>query len=320
MGLNGVTYQEWGPPASTAKSTSVPGFTNSIPQQLNTFQATGPLARTLAVIARNPTFGVIYNNPNDPNSVFKQIAAFVDQSIFQYWFNKPNGYYANTGSSASPAFLGGTVPWLSIALGGWGGGGVDVDTCDHFGMISTWMYQATQNPLYLEYATRVAKGFRDHITVNNGCLQWDLGVWPITTGQNQDGSPDTSHGNREAMMVVSMYEAGIEYQPSDVQELAATLTNVIWNQNYDDPMFSNYIDGSNQLYRTAGAWENGVLLHGWNMVGRYSAKAQRILAILYDDLQTGKVQNPSLSANNSSGTDYGLFEFSGALRRNIVAQ
>ena len=295
---NGITYQEWGP-----------WDANGHPQQLNTFQAMGPLARTAMVIAQNPAFLAQYGTE------LNQIVAFVDQSIFKYWFDKPAGYYANTGSSASPAFVGGTIPWLSIALGGWGDGGVDVDTCDHFGMIATWMYQATGNPRYLDYATRVAKGFRDHITVNNGCLQWDMGVWPITAGQNLEGSPDTSHSNREAMMVVSMYEAGIEYQLSDVQQLAATFTNVIWNQSYASPMFSNYIDGSNLDYRTAPAWANGIVFHGWDMVGRYSPEAQRVLAIGYQALRSGTAQNASLSANDSG---YGLFELSGALAHNIT--
>jgi len=292
---NGITYQEWGP-----------WDANGHPQQLNTFQAMGPLARTAMVIAQNPAFLAQYGTE------LNQIVAFVDQSIFKYWFDKPAGYYANTGSSASPAFVGGTIPWLSIALGGWGD---DVDTCDHFGMIATWMYQATGNPRYLDYATRVAKGFRDHITVNNGCLQWDMGVWPITAGQNLEGSPDTSHSNREAMMVVSMYEAGIEYQLSDVQQLAATFTNVIWNQSYASPMFSNYIDGSNLDYRTAPAWANGIVFHGWDMVGRYSPEAQRVLAIGYQALRSGTAQNASLSANDSG---YGLFELSGALAHNIT--
>jgi len=295
---NGTTYQEWGP-----------WDVNGNPQQLNTFQTMGPLARTAMVIARNPAFLTQYGTE------LNQIVAFVDQSIFKYWFDKPAGYYANTGSGASPAFVGGTIPWLSIALGGWGDGGVDVDTCDHFGMIATWMYQATGDPRYLDYATRVAKGFRDHITVNNGCLQWDMGVWPITAGQNLDGTPDTSHGNREAMMVVAMYEAGIEYQLSDVQALAATLTTVIWNQSYANPMFSNYIDGSNLDFRTAPAWANGIVFHGWDMVGRYSSEAQRVLAIAFQALQSGTPQNASLSANDSG---YGLFELSGALAHNVA--
>jgi len=293
---NGVTYPEWGP--WDAKGN---------PQQLNTFQATGPLARTAMVIARNPAFLAQYGTE------LNQIVAFVDQSIFKYWFDKPAGYYANTGSSTD--FLGGTIPWLSTALGGWGDGGVQVDTCDHLGMIATWMYQATKSPLYLEYATRVGQGFRSHIAVQNGCWIWDKGIWPIAAGQNEDGSPDTSHSNREAMMVVSMYEAGIEFQLSDVQLLAATFTNVIWNQSYANPMFSNYIDGSNLVYRTAPAWANGVVLHGWDMVGRYSPEAQRILAISYQALRGGTAQNASLSANASG---YGLFQLSGALARNVA--
>jgi len=128
---NGVAYPEWGPWDG-----------NGNPQQLNTFQGASALARTAAVIAGNPVFQARYS------AQFGQIVAFVDQSIFQYWFDKHTGVYADPTSS----YLGGAVPWLPSGLGGWGEYHVWVDKCSLFGMTSAWMYQATRNPLYQEYA------------------------------------------------------------------------------------------------------------------------------------------------------------------------
>ena len=100
-----------------------------------------------------------------------------------------------------------------------------------------------------------------------------------------------------------------------MQLLAATFTKVIWNQDYANPMFSNYIDGSNLGYRTVPAWANGVVFHGWDMVGKYSAQAQRVLAICDQALVAGTPQNLSLSSNTSL---YGKLELSGALAWNCA--
>jgi len=292
---NGITYQQIGP-----------WDVNGHPQLLQTFQIGGALARTAAIIALRPEFKARYSAQLD------KIVAFVDQSVFKYWFDKTTGYYPDPSSSR----LGGQIPWLSKDLGGWGSYPVWNDKCSHLGMMATWMYQATGDPLYLEYASRVAKGFRSHITVQNGCWIWDLGIVPISAGENQNGSPDTSHANREPMMVVSMYEAGIEFTLEDVQAIAATFTKLIWNRSDTDPMFANYITGGNQKYASADPWENGVVFSGWVMLGRHSTEAQRVLALSYQYIRTRHpLNNISLSTNANS---YGLVEFSGTLARNVA--
>ena len=286
---NGVTYQAW-----------APWDVNGNPQQLDTFQAASPLARTAAIIAGNPDFMARYS------ANYTQIVAFVDQLVFKYWFDKQNGVYANPQSS----WLGGYVPWLSTAQGGWG---KDADfwndKTSHVGAISAWMYQATKSPLYLEYATRIAADFRTHVSVVNGCWVWDHGCYPAMYTNNIDGSPDTSHANREPMMVASMYEAGISFQLADLQAMAATLTDLIWNQSQTSPMFTNYIDGGNVAYGTSGPWANGNIYHGWNVLGKYSQKAMLVLALTDQILQQGGYNlNASMPTNGSS---WGLVELAG---------
>jgi len=295
---NGITYPEWGP-----------WDANGNPQQLNTFQATAALARTAAVIAGNPAFKAKYGAQLD------QLVAFVDQSIFGYWFDKKTGVYADPGS----LWLGGAVPWLPVDLGGWGTYTYWIDSCSQFGAMAAWMYQATGNLLYLEYATRVAEGFQDRVSAASGAWVWDQGAVPIVSGGNQDGSPDTSHANREAMLVMAVAEAGIAFQPGDLQGLAATLTGAIWNQSYSNPMFTNYIEGGNSAFGTLPPWANGNVFLGWDSVGRCSPLAQRVLAVAFQDIMTNPsqilAQNPSLAANANS---YGKVELAGTLARNVA--
>jgi len=297
---NGVTYQEWGP-----------WDANSNPQQLNTFQGAGPLARTAAIIANNPAFLARYSTN------LAQIVAFVDQSVFKYWFDKQTGVYANPDSS----WLGGMVPWLPISLGGWGeatDAAYWLDKCSHLGMMSAWMYQATKNPLYLEYATRIAEGFKMHVSVVNGRWIWDYGtVTPAIQSDNLDGSPDTSHANREPMMVASMYEAGIYFQLADLQAMAATFSDLIWNQSLTNPMFSNYIDGGNLAYGSYLPWTDGNIYHGMNVLGKYSPKALLALALTDQIMETPgeDTLNASMPTNC---TPQGQIEMAGIQALNIL--
>jgi len=288
-GQDGLTFQEWGP-----------WDENGRPQQLQTFQAAGALARTAAILALNPQFKASYATQR------AEIAAFVKQAIFDYWFDKQTGVYRDPTTSR----LGGLIPWVPVELGGWGTYPVWSDKCSHLGMMAAWMYEATGDPLYLEYATRVAKAFREHLQVQNGCLVWDPNAVPILDGENLEGWPDTSHANREPMMVVSLYQAGIEFNMPDLAGLAMTFTTLIWNGSETDPRFANYINGGNLAYRDLGPWANGNVYLGWNMLGRYSPEVLRVLGLADALIQSTQPLNPSLATN---ATSYGRVELEGTL-------
>jgi hypothetical protein len=117
---------------------------------------------------------------------------------------------------------------------------------------------------------------------------------------------------------VAMQEAGIEVAAPDIEKMARTLLDVIWNQSETDPMFSNYICGSNQPYRTYNeAWRNGVIYQGWAMLGRHSNEVQRMLAITDQLIRThdpsGPPHNVSLLYND---TVYSRVELSAILALN----
>ncbi|MFA6004705.1 MAG: fibronectin type III domain-containing protein, partial [Elusimicrobiota bacterium] len=296
MVRNGITYQELGPPASDGR-----------PQQSVTWMMSTALARTAAVINSHPEFKTKYGAKAD------QLVAFVDESVFKYWFDKNTGVYAAP-TSPWPA---GYIPWLSPALGG--GGGYDYFTQQimQLGMVATWMYQATKSPMYLDAATRIATQFKTaDLTAMNGYYMWDLGKFGFEAPDNQEGCIDTSHSNRVPMMMEAMYDNGIVFTASDMDMMGKALVEVIWNQNETSPMFSNYINGSNKPYRTTTApGSNGLIYHGWNVMGRHWAPAQRVLALTYQLMRTNSSINVSVSANASS---YGLIEMSGILVRNVA--
>ena len=116
-------------------------------------------------------------------------------------------------------------------------------------------------------------------------------------------------------MVVAMYESGVEFTLPDLQAMASTLTSLIWNQSETSPMFTNYIDGGNLAFGVHNPWENGNMYLGWNMLGKYSPQAQRVLALSDQIIRTQTSLNASLSTN---ATSYGRVELSGILLRNTV--
>ena len=56
---------------------------------------------------------------------------------------------------------------------------------------------------------------------------------------------DTAHANRFPWALIDLYRAGIVFSKDDVLGLADLLNEVIWNQSLSNPMFKNFIDGSN---------------------------------------------------------------------------
>ena len=290
---NGVTTPQLGP------------LVSGVPQQAYTFFVGGVLARIAAVIKTNPAFSAYA-----PQAA--QMVTFVQQSVFTYWFDKNTGAYSDP-SSPYPC---GCIPWCSTALGGWGSYAYFPNQVMLFGMCSAWMYQATGNALYLDAATRCGQQFKtSDLQVVNGYYLWDVGRYGFEAPDNTDGSQDTSHANRVPMMVQAMYENGIVFTAADMTMLAGGLLNSIWNQSEANPMFANYIDGGNTAYRAVTTpYGNGLVYHGWDVLGRNSLQAQRVLAITYNFMCTNPNLNASITANYSS---YGLMEMSGLLARNI---
>jgi hypothetical protein len=272
--LNGDGYLEWGPIDS-----------NNRPYQLYMYQSLGPMARAAALIMNNPTFRSKYQTQA------QRYIRFVDDHVIQYWYKKVYN------SSKVPCPVG--IVWD--------------DKCSLGGMILSFMYQATVDVLYRDLAKGVGEGFKSRLQPARTGWVWDNGIIPSGYGGVYAGVPDTAHTNRESMMVIYMHEAGIVFSLSDVQRMANTLADTIWNGSITNPLFSNYINGSNIVFsnRTQPG-SNGAIYLGWALVGGYSDKAQEAVSYLLKAIVDGK-SNPSVDYN---ATSYGKVALSGHALRN----
>jgi hypothetical protein len=272
--LNGDGYREWPPMDS-----------NNRPQQLQMYQSIAPIARAAAVIVNSPTFQDKYR------ATAQRYIQFVDDHVIQYWYKK----VYNSSKVPCP------------------GGAVWDDKCSLVGIVLASLYRATGDSLYEELATQTGQAFQNRLEPYQTGSIWDNGIIPLGYGGNQEGVPDTSHANREAMMTVFMHEVGIVFTRADVERLANTLTDIIWDGSVESPLFANYINGSNQPYRSyTDPGRNGYIYFGWALLGKYSPRAQEALSYTLKAIIDGK-QNPSLLANSSYR---GLTALSGHLLRN----
>jgi hypothetical protein len=271
---------------------------NGWPVNMYSYKSCSPIARAAAVIMQNPTFRSKYA------ADAARYITFVDESIIQFWHI---GVYETK------------IPWLPEDLGGWGSYLYWSDNASALGQIAALLYSATRNAptartsIYLDIATRIAQGFKRKLQPRGTGWTWDNGTAHPESGQNTQLVPDTSHANDDARLIVFTYEAGVVFTLDDVQRMANTLSDIIWNGSLDDPMFANYINGANTLYRNNTAWSNGSVYHGWSLLGKYSSKAQTALSYLLKAVVEGK-QNPSVDVNRCCG--YGPLALSGDLLRN----
>ena len=251
--LNGDGHLEWG----TQQFGPGQELSDGRPWQLPHFQGAGPIPRLAAVIMTDPAFKAKYEKDA------RRYIDFIRDSIIQYWHVEVYDHQ---------------IPWLPEDLGGWGTYEIWNDKCSLLGHLVASLYRATGDTFYRDLATRIAQGFQRKLEPHGQGWIWDNGTIDIGYDGNQEGVPDTSHANREPMMMVLMHEAGIVFTRQDLERLAHTLTDTIWNGSLTAPRFANYINGSNKPYRRSEEPSSvGNVYPGWALLGRYSAEAQEVL-------------------------------------------
>ncbi len=287
----GLRYTVWKPFKVTPKS-PVPK-----PDVHYTLQAAVPLARAAAIIKKNPAFREKYALQA------QRYTEFVQSAVFDYWWE---GEYHKK------------VPWLNVDyVPIWNDNGTNMGLCAIF------MYEATGDEKYAAIAKEVGYAFQAKLTQVDRAWIWESNTIPIgsdtdnTPGSvgNQAGVPDTSHTNRESMLMVFLYEAGLMYSVPDIQRMGYTFVDNIWNQSAEEPSFANYINGSDKPYRVyKQPGLNGPVYHGWVLVGGYSPEAQQVAFDMLKAIIRGR-KNPSLTRN---ATGYGgMLGLTGHLLRNF---
>jgi hypothetical protein len=290
------TFRAWRPFLVTADSAVAK------PNLHFSFQACVPIARAAALIRSNPRLRERYA------AQAQRYIDFVDGVVFKYWLD---GQFD------------GEIPWINPDhFPIWN------DNGSNLALNATYLYKATGDARYRDVAFRVGKHFKSKLTPVGTGWVWESQTIPLgsdtdnTPGSvgNQAGVPDTSHTNREAFLMVSQYESGLNFTREDLARMEATFCDVMWNQDLKDPMFSNYLNGSDQPYRVyKSPGLNGSIYHGWAMMGGYSSKVQDILWHTLDAIVHGRFKkNPALERN---ATSYGArVALSGHLLRNFALQ
>jgi hypothetical protein len=283
------TYKAWGPFVITPQSDV------QKPIAHYTLQAMVPVARCAAIIMKNPAFRAKYATEA------QRYIQFADNSVIQYWYL---GQFHRR------------VPWLDAEVPVWN------DNATNMGLVATFLYQASGDSVAWEVANAVGHAFQSKLSPQGRGWIWESQTIPIgsdtdnTPGSvgNQAGVPDTSHTNREPMLMIALHEAGILFSAEDIRRMGYTLVDNLWNRSSDDPSFANYLNGSDMPYRVyKEPGLNGAIYHGWALVGGYCPPAQTVLADTLKAIFFGK-KNPSLERNTTSyGATVGL---SGHLLRN----
>jgi hypothetical protein len=231
---------------------------------------------------------------------------FVDDSIFQYWMED---------------FYGGRIAWIGedprIAKSArWN------DKASHLAMMGVWLWRATGNRYYRDYAVRVGQAFQRELRPNGPGWIWDRGTIPLGSDTNDEpgsvgnlaGVPDTAHANREPMMMIMLYENGLVFSRDDCRRMTRTVTDILWKGDLSNPLYANYLDGSNRPYRTRREpSSNGLVYLGWVFTGRFSVNAQKGFSSLVRGYENG-IHNASISANAAS---WALVSLTGHLLRNL---
>lgn len=166
----------------------------------------------------------------------------------------------------------------------------------------------------------MANGFKDRTGIKprfesfNGGLLWDKNL----TFESPDyigAGWDTAHANRVPRVIISLYRAGVVLDISYVQGVADLLTEVIWNQSLADPMFSNFIDGGNEVFHGRPAWNNGLVYWGWVNLAEFDEQTFTIMDAMLKAILAG-VNNPSISYND---THWGRLSLAGHLAKAAAA-
>jgi hypothetical protein len=273
---DGRVFRVWGPfwvrPESPAPR----------PQLHFTFQAAVPFARAAAIVSRDPELALRFGARAD------RYYRFVDNCVFDYFFEQQ---------------LKRKIPWINPEdFPHWN------DNGSNLALNAAFMCEARGRSRHCVTARIIGAAFKDKLRVYKTGWIWENQTIPIgsdtdnTPGSvgNQGGVPDVSHTNREAFLMQTLHEMGLLFSRSDLERMAGTFTDLMWNGSLDEPAFSNYMNGNDEPYRVyKKPGLNGSIYHGWAFVGAYSPKAQEALVATLKAILKGRM-NPSLERNKTS--------------------
>lgn len=158
---------------------------------------------------------------------------------------------------------------------------------------------------YPALANMAAGGIKDYngretrFTPWQGGLVWSRGkLW-----QNGYYVMDTAHAERLAAVVYDFYKAGTVIDQAILlgtcKLFALPTASTIWNDDVNNPMFRNFIDGGNGYFLNREPWRNGMIMKGWVLLSEFDTNVM-IACKAMMRFVAGTGSNPSQSYNDSS--------------------
>lgn len=133
------------------------------------------------------------------------------------------------------------------------------------------MYDVNGNNAYRDKAGQMAQYLKDGMTINGDGYKW----WYCNIPNPH--MEDASHGNLDIDLAVESYNRGGAFKKEDMQRLANTLVEIMWNKSVESPQLSKTVDGTNKdpIYSAN--------LNGWIRLTPFNKTVRIIAANYYKD-------------------------------------
>ncbi|MGG1574501.1 hypothetical protein [Fictibacillus sp. NRS-1165] len=165
------------------------------------------------------------------------------------------------------------------------------------------LYKATGRTEYLDKAVKLGQFLKSSLIKrdtdsgmayvwnywNNSGGNWDFGYFRYTL-------EDVSHANIDLGLAVDLFQAGEVFTEEDMMTFSTTFKRLIWQQDYNNPRVSMYVDGTGN--------SNAVLISEWVTLSQFDKEIR--------DIAVSLLQRP---ADTFSAT-YGMITIGNLLRYN----
>lgn len=144
---------------------------------------------------------------------------------------------------------------------------------------------ASDNPLFLERATQMARYFRRYLQETGNAYTWSYWNWVEAGKPDQSNVEDTSHGHIDIEFAVEAYRRGVVFTEADMERFARTLTDQMWNGSLSDPTVGSRVD------RRTG---EGTTIRGWIELCRWDSRIWDLYWALYNKLNKPGLETPHI--------------------------
>ena len=112
----------------------------------------------------------------------------------------------------------------------------------------------SDNPLYLERATQMARYFKRFLRQDENAYVWNYWDWPEGGEMKNSRAEDTSHGRIDIEFVVEARRRNVVFSDGDLVRFANTFTKRMWNGSLDSPRIGDRVNRKKGDARTFAGW------------------------------------------------------------------